>query len=273
MGSKSGQAALFVIISIVLVLLVVLVFVGQEVSQTSDLDESIKLAGTKDARTFMDSCVRKDMNEGTENILENSGYYIENYDNTISFENKTIYYFFNGSDVTTINSSFVERQIELFAYDLFDICRNEYELGNSENKVNIWLDNITVSLNEFRSDIAIDIRVESFRGDSEKKDVYRLHYPLRYRVEHLIRAASEIAEYDEENQYEHSVLVVADIANDYNFSLKMFNNNDDTIIYRLYEKNPYYEFNFATKYKSYSCADIPVDDEVLMNTMIDLCLE
>lgn len=272
MKGKSGQAVIFIITSAVLVLLLILVFILQTMSNPLDVRIQIKELDTSDMAYYMENCVERELMEGIPGVLVTSGIYGGNVNNAIIHNNKTISYFLIDDKNEVINLSRIEEEIKVLVLDSFDYCEEEYFLSQQFSKNEIkWLD-VEVSISEFESNVNVVFSVQSRLGSKEKQEEYAMSYSISERIYDLILVADEIVEYDLDNEYEHSLLDLFEIAEGHNFSLNIFNEDNNTIIYSLYEENPYYEFNFATKYKSYSCSNIPVDNEVLMDSMIDRCI-
>ena len=271
MIKKRSQVTLYMMIGFFIALMVIIIIINISIKKDIDISNEIGQPRTTDIEFFMEGCIMNELDVGITLLLENSGVYLNVYDYFVEYENKTIQYFYFDNTVLHLNSSVLEKEIKLYADDSIYVCFYKYKEINPAEDKELPSHRSIVSILPGYSEISIEYDIDYTVGNKIKKDEYRLNYQIKENVYDLTLASKEIIEYEQMHEYDFSAKDLLQISAKYDFNLTMIGDND-TIIYRLYNDEPYYEYNFASTYKTYSCTDIPIDDGLAMQAAIELCI-
>lgn len=261
-----SQSSIFVFfaVSIVLIIIIGMTMLKDEYNVSVEMKDTT----LSNAINYIEVCLDEKLPSSLEYLFGNSGTYINYFDHNIKYENHTIVYLYYNGDLIDLNTSYLEGQISLMTEDVLFDCYNSFF---ESQEMNITIDNYKISLSDSAVDITFSLNINLSQIE-QKKEGY-LKQSLGVSLTNILNATNSIVQYDSANHYDYSLVKLSDIASSNNLQLNITNNGNDTLIYSLYSSNSTLKFNFATTYKTYSCSDLPVDNELIMKAYVDACVQ
>ena len=266
--SRKAQVTIFVVVGILIVLGIGVAIYFNSVNNP-DRNLPPESASFK---TFMDSCLKEELNDAIIAIGYQGGYSrinVENNDplNTDFFDVNIPYYFYENKNTMLSEERLKEELKSYIENDFVTYCLDyKYYETDFSFKLNAEKSEVNVRELSFAKDkvsVSLDYPITIIGKENTTITIRDFKAEVPVRLERIFNQAEKIIKIQEEDKY-HICLTCIEKIREKDIEIEFFDWVDNSAVFVLTDKksvinqNPY-RFFFAMKYTDWSCDNLPED--------------